>query len=99
MAARALNIFVDFPSRARVSKKYVHMVCAENTADFSRPAYNELHPSKSSFGNRECWMRCFGNVGHERVVNSVGTRCHKILMLSLLRRKNSANANKSDVAR
>ena len=26
-------------------KKHVHMVCIENTADFSRPANNELHPS------------------------------------------------------
>ena len=44
MAARALKNFVDFPLRAMVSKN-VHMVCTENTADFSRPAYNELHPS------------------------------------------------------
>ena len=45
MAARALKNVVDFPLRAMVSKKNVPMVCTENTADFSRPAYNELHPS------------------------------------------------------
>ena len=45
MAARALKNFVDFPLRAIVSKKNLHMVCTENTADFSRPAYNELHSS------------------------------------------------------
>ena len=59
VAAKASNIFVDFPSRARVSKKYVYMVCAENTANFSRSAYSELQQSKSSFGDREWWMRCF----------------------------------------
>ena len=75
------------------------MVFAENTADFSRPAYNELYPSKSSFGSCEWWMRRFGNVGDGRVVKSVGTRCRKFIMLNSLRRQNFANANKSDVER
>ena len=66
MAARALKNFVDFPFRAMVSKRNVHMVCTENTADISRPAYDELHPSTgkapsetTSYGrdvSEMCWL-------------------------------------------
>ena len=54
MAARVLQKSVDLTLRAMVSKKKcthgVHRkTCTENvhrnTADFSQPAYNELHPS------------------------------------------------------
>ena len=44
MAARVLKHFVDLSLRAMVSKNCIHGV-HRNTADFSRPAYNELHPS------------------------------------------------------
>ena len=59
MAPRALKNFVDFPLRAMVSKKNVHMVCTENTADFSQPADKEVHsstgkaPSETASGGRD----------------------------------------------